>query len=112
MKGIAMREKKKSVIDEFIALPDSEKERINQEIENETLEESLAKSRPVNARERRKWQRFKALGRPKIGKGAKTISLTVEESLLDQADAYAKRHGISRAKLVAEGLRAVIGSVA
>jgi len=50
------------------------------------------------------------MGRPRIGKGAKTISLTVEQSLLEQADAYARRHGISRSKLVAQGLRAVLGS--
>jgi hypothetical protein len=52
------------------------------------------------------------MGRPKIGKGAKTISLTVEKDLLDQADAYAKQHGITRAKLVAQGLAAIIGSAA
>jgi len=108
-----MRKSKESPIEEFIALPDSEKERIVKEIEEETLEQTLARSRPLNARERRQWRRFKAkMGRPKIGKGAKTISLTVEKSLLDQADAYAKRHGISRAKLVAEGLKAVMGSAA
>lgn len=108
-----MNKQKKSVIDEFIALPDSEKERIYQEIEAETPEEMLARSRPLNARERAQWRRFKSkIGRPKIGKGAKTISLTVEKGLLKQADAYAKRHGISRAKLVAQGLQAVIGSAA
>jgi hypothetical protein len=106
------RPKKKSAIEEFIALPDSEKERIYNELEAETPEDRLANSRPLNARERRQWRRFKALGRPKVGKGAKTISLTVEKSLLKQADAYAKRHGISRAKLVAQGLQAVIGSAA
>lgn len=108
-----MRKAKKSVIDEFIALPDSEKERIYQELEDETPEERHARSRPLNAEERKQWKRFKAkMGRPKVGKGAKTISLTVEAGLLKQADAYAKRHGISRAKLVAEGLKAVMGSAA
>jgi hypothetical protein len=107
------RPKKKSAIEAFIALPDSEKERIYNELEAETPENRLANSRPLNARERRQWRRFKAkMGRPKIGKGAKTISLTVEKNLLKQADAYAKRHGISRAKLVAQGLQAVIGSAA
>jgi hypothetical protein len=106
------RPKKKSAIEEFIALPDSEKERIYNELEAETPEDRLANSRPLNARERRQWRRFKAMGRPKVGKGAKTISLTVEKSLLKQADAYAKRHGISRAKLVAQGLQAIIGSAA
>jgi len=107
-----MKKQKKSVIEEFIALPDSKKDRIVKQFEDETLEQTLARSRPLNARERRQW-RFKAkMGRPKIGNGAKTISLTVEKELLHQADAYAKRHGISRAKLVAKGLRAVIGSAA
>jgi len=108
-----MHKPRKSVIDEFIALPDSEKERIYQEIEAETPEQSLARSRPLNAPERRQWRRFKSkMGRPKVGKGAKTISLTVELDLLKQADAYAKRHGISRAKLVAQGLHAILGSAA
>jgi hypothetical protein len=110
-----MKKPRKSDIEEFIALPDAEKERIFQEIEAETPEQSLVRSRPLNARERRQWRRFKArstMGRPKVGKGAKTISLTVEASLLKQADAYAKRHGISRAKLVAQGLHAVISSAA
>jgi hypothetical protein len=107
-----MRKRKKSVIDEFIALPDAEKERIYQEIDAESPEESLARSRPLNARERAQWRRFRALGRPKVGKGAKTISLTVEAGLLKRADAYAKRHGISRAKLVARGLEAILGNAA
>jgi hypothetical protein len=110
-----MNKQKKSVIDEFIALPDSEKERIFQELEAESPEDRLARSRPLNAQERRQWRRFKnksKMGRPKVGKGARTISLTVEMDLLKQADAYAKRHGISRAKLIAQGLQAVLGSAA
>ena len=103
--------KKISDIEEFIALPDSEKERILRGIESETPQKRRSRSRPLNAEERRRWRRFKAkIGRPKIGKGAKTISLTVEKDLLAQADAYAKRHGVSRAKLVAQALQVVIGS--
>src|SRR5690349_4358034 len=108
-----MAKRRKSVIDEFIALPDAEKERIFNEIEAESPEDRLARSRPLNAEERRQWKRFKAkMGRPKVGKGAKTISLTVEKGLLARADAYAKKHGISRARMVAEGLKAVLGEAA
>jgi hypothetical protein len=108
-----MKKQRKSDIEKFLELPDVEKNRIAGKLDSETLEESLARSRPLNAREKRQWQRFKAkMGRPRIGKGAKTISLTVEQSLLEQADAYARRHGISRSKLVAQGLRAVLGSAA
>jgi hypothetical protein len=87
-------------------------ERIYSEIDSESPAERIARSRPLNARERRQWGRFKKLGRPKVGKGAKTISLTVEKGLLKQADAFAKRHGISRAKLIAHGLQAILGSAA
>jgi hypothetical protein len=108
-----MKKAKKSDIEAFIALPDAEKERIFQQFESESFEESLARSRPLNARERKQWARFQAkVGRPKVGKGAKTISLTVEKDLLKKADAFAKRHGMTRAKLVAKCLQAVIGSAA
>lgn len=108
-----MANAKKSVIDRFIALPDSEKDKVFKEIEAETPEQRLARSRPLNAKERKQWRRFKAkMGRPRIGRGSKTISLTVEKDLLARADAYAKRHGISRARLVAQGIQAVIGSAA
>jgi hypothetical protein len=103
----------KSKIDAFIALPDAEKNRIVKEIEAETPQERLARSRPLNARERALWRKFKSkMGRPRIGGGAQTISLTVERQLLKKADVYARQHGISRAKLVARGLQAVMGSAA
>lgn len=77
------------------------------QFECETPEPSLARSRPLNAKERGQWKRFKSrMGRPKVGKGAKTISLTVEKDLLEHA--YANRHGITRAKLVAQGLQAIL----
>lgn len=105
--------KPKSPIDAFIALPDSEKNRIYHELDAATPEEHLHQSRPLTSAERRRWQRFKTrMGRPKIGAGARTISLTVEKQLLNKADAYAKQHGLSRAKLVAQGLRAILDSAA
>ena len=55
--------------------------------------------------ERKRWGRIrKAMGRPKIGAGAKVISLSVEKGLLERADAYAGRKGLKRAQLVALGL--------
>jgi len=108
-----MRKPKRSTINDFIALPDSERERVVREIEAETPVERLARSRPLNAQERKQWRRFKSkMGRPRMGKGAKTISLTVEKELLAEADAYARKHGVSRASLVARGLRAVLESAA
>jgi hypothetical protein len=110
-----MKKSKRSVIDKFIALPDSEKDKIVQRLESESPEHQLARSRPLNARERKQWQRFKSkskIGRPRIGKGAQTISLTVERNLLKQADSYAKQHGLTRSKLIAQGLLAILNSAA
>jgi hypothetical protein len=108
-----MKRNKKSDIEEFVAMSAAEKQHVFTKLDAETPEQSLARSRPLNASERRQWRRFKAkMGRPKIGKGAKTISLTMEKDLLKQADAYAKRHKISRAQLVAKGLKAILGSAA
>jgi hypothetical protein len=53
------KRKERSDIDEFIALPNSQKQRIATELDEETPEQSLARSRPLNAREQQQWRRFK-----------------------------------------------------
>jgi hypothetical protein len=45
-------------------------------------------------------------GRPRVGKGAKVVSISVEQGLLEEADAMARKLGITRAELVARALRA------
>lgn len=98
---------------DFEALPDSETDRIVREIEAESPEQRLARSRPLNARERVLWQRCKRkAGRPKIGRGTTNVSVSLEKSLLREADRYARRHGMSRSQLIAQGVRALIGSAA
>jgi hypothetical protein len=47
-------------------------------------------------------------GRPRVGAGSKTISVTVEEGLLSKADRLAKKLHVPRAALIARGLRAVV----
>jgi hypothetical protein len=47
-------------------------------------------------------------GRPKVGKGARVVSISVEADLLKSADAYARRLGIGRTELFVQGLRAVM----
>jgi hypothetical protein len=49
-------------------------------------------------------------GRPRMGKGAQVISVTVERALLAQSDKLARRMGVSRAGLIARGLRAVLAA--
>ena len=94
----------------FDALDDAEKERIFNELEAETPEQRLARSRPLNAEERAHWKRVKKkMGRPRVGAGSKPIAVTLEKGLLKRADAYAKEHGMKRAQLIAHALKIVMG---
>jgi len=100
--------------DDFIALPDQEKERIYKELDAMTSEELWAESRPPNKSERAKCRKIQAVmrhspGRPKIGKGVKKVSVSIERSLLDHADAYAKALKMKRSELCASGVARLIG---
>lgn len=55
------------------------------------------------------WRRAKRKpGGPRQGQGAKVISVTLEKELLARADRLAKSKKVSRASLIARGLRAVL----
>src|SRR5579863_8337245 len=105
--------KRKDPIEQFESLPDDEKERIWRELDRMSPEEIEAKSRPLNSGERKLWRRFKRkVGRPKIGKGVKVISVGVEKQLLKQTDQLAKKRGLNRSALVSEALKAMLSSAA
>ena len=66
-------------------------------------------TRPVSADSRRTLARAANKGgRPRIGAGAQRINITVERGLLKQVDAFAHKIGVTRAALVAEGLRKLV----
>jgi hypothetical protein len=48
------------------------------------------------------------MGRPRLGKGTRTVSITVEIGLLNRADAYARTAGLKRSELFREGLKRVL----
>ena len=113
-----MKKKKADPVEAFIALPDEEKNRIVANLVAESPEQRLARSRPMNAKERAWWKKFKqankaqkrGAGRPKIGAGAMKISVSIERSLMHRADAWAKTHGLKRSELVAMGIANLIGA--
>ncbi len=62
---------------------------------------SLESTRPLTPNARRALARAATKGGcPRIGTGAKRINVTVEQSLLNKADACARRHGLTRAAVV------------
>lgn len=90
----------------FTEMTTKELARATREFDREFIADTFlpldAEARKRNARARRK------RGRPLRGKGAKVVSVTVERTILDQADAFARKHHLTRAALVELGLRMVL----
>jgi hypothetical protein len=66
--------------------------------------------RPATPEEQARFGRARKRGRPRIGAGSKTISVTVEAGLLAKTDRLAKELRVPRAVLIARGLRTVVES--
>jgi hypothetical protein len=64
--------------------------------------------RPSTPEEQARFERARKRGRPPIGAGSKTISVTVETRLLAKTDRLAKKLQVPRAALIARGLQAVV----
>src|SRR5437588_4141932 len=101
----------RSPVESFLALSDAEKEAAYRSVDREFTPDELETLTPA---ERRWWDRLrrelvrKHRGRPRTGRGAKAISVTVEVGLLERVDAYARRQGLTRAQLIARGLEVVL----
>jgi hypothetical protein len=96
-----------SVAETFLALSDEEKERQFREFDKEFIADSF---KPLPPAQRKLWKHAKAknTGRPRVGRGAKIISVSIERGLLKEVDAEAKSQGISRSELFARGWRKMI----
>ena len=51
-------------------------------------------------------------GRPIVGAGAQRIQVTIERGLLTRADDYARRHGLTRAQLLARAVNDMLSGAA
>jgi hypothetical protein len=66
---------------------------------------------PLSPRAKSRWKRARQKpGRPREGQGAKQISVTVERGLLARSDALARNMGVTRAGMIARGLKAVLAA--
>ena len=75
------------------------------------LDEEFAseKTRPLTAEEKEQWAKAKRKrGRPKVGRGATTIAVSIERNLLAKATRLAGQQNIDRSKLIAKGLLAML----
>jgi len=77
-----------------------------EEFDREMIAESFG---TPTAEAKRRWTGARRkVGRPRLGRGAQVISVSVERALLERSDALARRMGVSRAGLIARGLKAVL----
>lgn len=101
-----------SAYERFMSMTDAQRDAEVAQYDREmpgTPGKPLSKTGKVaHARARRKAR----AGRPRVGRGAKRVLITVEGGLLKRADAYAKRHGLNRSELIAKGIINLIGSAA
>ncbi len=101
----AVKAAAKREYDRFLAIPDEQKR-------GEAEAAGRAKSRPLTPAERAMFEQAgigRRRGRPARGRGAQQISVTMERDLLSRVDLYARRRGLSRAKLIAQSLEMVMG---
>ena len=78
------------------------------EFERELIADTFG---PPSAAQRAKLEQARRRpGRPKQGKGTQVVSVSIERGLLEQSDALATRMGVSRAGLIARGLKAVLAA--
>ncbi len=66
---------------------------------------SARKAKPLSAADRLLHRKSAKPGRPRVGKGAYRINITVEQQLLAKTDRFAKNHGLTRSQLIAHALR-------
>jgi hypothetical protein len=91
--------------------PDTITEAELNRLAREAAKVDYSNTRPLTPSDHRALKRAaRKGGRPRIGAGAKRINITVERTLLKTIDAYARRHGMTRAAVVAEGLRKLIAA--
>jgi hypothetical protein len=87
----------------------AELEALTADLDQEFIGDSFG---PMSEADRKLWRKAKRRrGRPTVGKGVKVVSVSIERGLLAKSDKLAKELGISRARLVAEGLQKVISEL-
>jgi hypothetical protein len=69
----------------------------------------IDRSRGLTDEEKAQWRRARQkAGRPKVGKGAQVISVSIEKGLLTRADRLARKLQLPRTQLIALGLEALL----
>jgi hypothetical protein len=107
------RKASQTPIERFLALSDAEKSAEVARFDSPGYPEGFG---PLPRAQRKLWTKVKrkmkeeksAGGRPKVGRGARAVNVTIERGLLERADERAKAEGVTRAQLIAQGIEAIL----
>ena len=103
-----MKKTRKEEAKPFVRMTTNELQTATAEFEREMVADEFG---PISERVKSRWKKARQRpGRPRQGRGAKVISVTVEKSLLARSDALAKNMGVTRAGMIARGLKAVLAA--
>jgi hypothetical protein len=89
---------------DFDRMSEQQKEAFYQECERITVEDG----RPLTAADRELHAQARRRGRVRRAPEARVVGVSVDKQLLRRADAFARRHGLTRSDLVGRGLRSVM----
>ncbi|SRR6266568_2577341 len=98
---------KMSHAEHFEQMTDAQKTAFVKDYEREI---PLSETRSLSAEESKLFKSImkRGRGRPRVGKGAARINITIEKTLLGRVNAFAKKQKISRARMIAKGLELVM----
>ena len=105
-KSIGKGRRKTSTSKPYWEMTTAELREATSEFDREFVGDSFG---PPTPEQRARFEKARKRGRPRVGMGSKTISVTVEKQLLAEADRLAKKLHLPRAALIARGLQAVVG---
>lgn len=88
----------------FESLSEAQKEELYNELDSPVPTAGVR----LTPAQRRLHARARRRGRPRKGKGAEVVSLSIEKGLLRKAERLAKAEGVSRSDLFSRGLRALL----
>jgi hypothetical protein len=71
-------------------------------------EGTILQTGPLTRKMRSRWVKAGKRGRPRMGKGSKRVLISMEKGLLQRTDKLARRRGIGRSELIAEGLKTLL----
>ena len=76
------------------------------EVRKSDRRQSMDKLRPMSARNKLLWEAAqRRRGRPRLGTGAVKVLVTLDPTLLEQADRYAKLQHLKRSQLISRALK-------